>query len=176
VSTNWVFVFEGYIVFWHSDVIQEPRRMDMKDIVLIQPRDPMLDTQMYDTLVMASLEMPPIGLCYLATVLRDLGYSVELIDFNIVPDVAERERTIEQLISWRPRIVGISTMTPTYPGAVKISKQVRKSLGKRTKILMGGYHATALPEECLRTFAADIVVKGEGEVLAGTQNRPGMGG
>lgn len=135
----------------------------MPDVVLIQPGEPVSDQTIFDSVIQARTNLPPIGLGYLGTVLRESGYSVELIDFSIIPDARERGKTIERVVSCAPGIVGISTMTPTYPSAVKMANQMRRSLGSTTKILMGGYHVTHLPEDCLRSFTADIVIRGEGE-------------
>lgn len=56
-------------------------------------------------------------------------------------------------------LVGITTYTMTAPRAYKIADEFRRR-GK--KVVMGGYHVTALPEEALQH--ADSVVKGLAEV------------
>lgn len=55
-------------------------------------------------------------------------------------------------------LVGITAMTPLAPRAYEIADRFRK---KGTKVIIGGMHASAKPEEVLRH--ADSVVVGEGE-------------
>jgi radical SAM superfamily enzyme YgiQ (UPF0313 family) len=75
--------------------------------------------------------------------LRLIDENVERIDFSDVPD-----------------LVGITTMTATAPRAYEIADRYR-SLGAR--VVMGGVHASMLPEEALEH--ADAVVAGEAEEL-----------
>jgi radical SAM superfamily enzyme YgiQ (UPF0313 family) len=57
-------------------------------------------------------------------------------------------------------IVGITAMTPLAPRAYEIADHFRK---KGSKVVIGGMHASARPEEVLEH--ADAVVIGEGETL-----------
>jgi anaerobic magnesium-protoporphyrin IX monomethyl ester cyclase len=62
-----------------------------------------------------------------------------------------------------PKIIGITCLTGTSSRAFKISRLI-KEIDKSLIIIMGGIHPTALPEECLDRSAADIIVRGEGEI------------
>jgi len=73
------------------------------------------------------------------------------------------EKDVESVISeYRPEIVGITSMTPTYLTALRIGQRIKKSDPKIITVF-GGHHVSALPEETLTDGAADYVVRGEGE-------------
>jgi radical SAM superfamily enzyme YgiQ (UPF0313 family) len=93
--------------------------------------------------------LAPLGLMYLAAHtpadvdVRIIDESVEPIDFTDIPD-----------------IVGITTMTATAPRAYDIADMYRS---KGATVVMGGIHASMLPEEALEH--CDCVVVGEAEEL-----------
>ncbi len=93
--------------------------------------------------------LAPLGLMYLAAHtpagvdVRIIDESVEPIDFTDIPD-----------------IVGITTMTATAPRAYDIADMYRS---KGATVIMGGIHASMLPEEALGH--CDCVVVGEAEKL-----------
>lgn len=92
---------------------------------------------------------PPLGLMYLAAYtpkeveVRLTDEGVERIDFTDIPD-----------------LVGITTMTATAPRAYEIADRYRE-LG--AKVVLGGVHASMVPEEALEH--ADSVVVGEAEAI-----------
>lgn len=102
----------------------------------------------------------PMGLGYIAAVLLEEGFKVSLLD-------PENERIGFEGIRKRireeaPDIVGISCVTPTFSNAQKVAKIVKEEI--RCLIVLGGVHASALPEQTLGNYPEfDIVVIGEGE-------------
>ena len=104
--------------------------------------------------------MPPLGLGYLAAVLEQAGYRVDLVDMQAEgvrgPDLTRmvRER--------QPRVVGISTMVVTYGNALRVACLVKKAL-PTAKVVIGGPQATFLVEETLACLAVDVLVCYEGE-------------
>ncbi len=60
-------------------------------------------------------------------------------------------------------VLGLSVMTCQVPEARRLIGQLRSEFGSRIKIVTGGPHVTARPEEMLHA-GADIAVRGEGEV------------
>jgi radical SAM superfamily enzyme YgiQ (UPF0313 family) len=61
-------------------------------------------------------------------------------------------------------LVGISSLfTPYAAEAVKTAEIVKSGLPS-CKIVMGGHHPTAMPEEVLESPAVDFVIRGEGEI------------
>jgi len=103
----------------------------------------------------------PMGLAYIGAVLDREGFPVQIVDMGAtnlqLPDLQHF------LSKNRPDIVGITSITPTFPVAIDIAKIVKKILPETT-VIMGGKHVTFLPEEALSTGWVDVVVKGEGEM------------
>jgi len=104
---------------------------------------------------------PPLGLAMVAAVLENNGYMVRILDLpalrfseNSLPGVIRQEK---------PNIVGITAMTPTINSAVSVAKKVKET-ESNIFVILGGAHATLLPEETLRnTPQIDVTVRGEGE-------------
>jgi anaerobic magnesium-protoporphyrin IX monomethyl ester cyclase len=96
---------------------------------------------------------PPLGLGYIASVLREKNHSVRITDLSFdanLPGMEEFE------------IVGITSMTSNYPDALRVAGKA-KAAGK--KVVVGGYHASFMDEEVLATGLVDYVVRGEGEYV-----------
>jgi radical SAM superfamily enzyme YgiQ (UPF0313 family) len=93
--------------------------------------------------------LPPLGLMYLAAY-TPKEVEVRLINENVEPiDFADI-----------PNLVGITTMTATAAHAYQIAGRYRE-LG--AKVVLGGIHASLVPEESLEH--ADSVVVGEAETI-----------
>ncbi len=103
---------------------------------------------------------PPLGLAYIAAVLRQHDYGVTAQDFNFMSTGPEHVDAI--LEQWSPRILGISVHTETYPNGLKLA-QAAKRIDPRTTVVLGGPHATVLYEKIIQEPSVDIVVRGEGE-------------
>lgn len=103
---------------------------------------------------------PPLGIAYIAEVLRQNNYSVSIFDMHI--ELAPLESIITKLDSVKPKIIGISSTTPTFPNSLKIAKLI-KAWDKNITIIIGGAHATCSTQECLEKNVFDYVVLGEGE-------------
>jgi anaerobic magnesium-protoporphyrin IX monomethyl ester cyclase len=101
-------------------------------------------------------QIPPLGLAYIAAVLRTNGHQVKILDLGI-----ESKALSTAVLNWAD-VVGISADTPRYPEALSIAK-VAKEAGKT--VVMGGYHVTFLDREALDTGLANFVVRGEGEEI-----------
>jgi len=103
---------------------------------------------------------PPISLAVLIGPLELAGHAVRLIDLQI-PDV---RRKWESLLTSEPvDLVGITAMTPQIMQADEIAKKIKTVLPD-VPVILGGVHATFLPEQTLCEFSTfDILVMGEGE-------------
>ena len=102
---------------------------------------------------------PPMGLAYIAAVLKKNNIDVEVLDA-----AAFRWKRLERIIKQRsPDIAGIVCWTIERGQAFKTAQLVRKA-APQAKIIVGGQHATALPEHMFRLAYADAVVIGEGEL------------
>lgn len=103
----------------------------------------------------------PVGLYYLAGVLKAEGISTTIMDFNIQqPIIKDFHKYLRRR---RPKVIGVTSYTFNFSATVKILEEVRRCLPGSITAL-GGVHASALPREVLRrTNALDYVVVGEGE-------------
>ena len=104
---------------------------------------------------------PPLGILYLASYLRKYGPpSIEIV----VTDgpLEGFDATVQKVLESKADIVGISAVTTNIEGAYKIIDIIKKESPK-TKIVLGGPHPTALPEEAFLRANPDVVIIGEGE-------------
>ena len=105
---------------------------------------------------------PPVGLALIAALLEREGHKVKIIDANAL----KLSPKAVALLGCRADAVGITAMTPTLNAAVSIANSLRHANPHLT-IILGGAHATLLPERTLTDIPeVDIVVRGEGEETA----------
>ena len=104
---------------------------------------------------------PPLGLCYLASILGVEGFEVNIIDAQALR--LNQDETAKMIMGIRPRYLGISASTMAINSASKLADQI-KELNQDIKIIVGGCHVSARPVETLLEFDSfDIGVAGEGE-------------
>lgn len=100
--------------------------------------------------VYSKLRMPLLGPIYLGTILKNRGHEVEIYNEDIYrPDYAQLNADI----------IGISILSPTAKRGYEIARQFPKE-----KVIMGGVHASLLPEEALQ-FSRQVVVGEAEEVI-----------
>ena len=120
---------------------------------------------------------PPIGLAYLSAMCKAEGVEVQGIDaagknlnktfkipeYNLKGNGLEISEIIN-LINPKTKVIGISSMfSHEWPYVRDCIKLIKKNFPK-ANIVVGGEHATALPEYCLRDCKAiDYISLGEGE-------------
>ncbi len=104
--------------------------------------------------------LPPIGLMYVAAALEKSGYNVQMLDNYLMKKPIEE---VKQLISsLKPQIVGITCGSATYPQCVETAKAI-KEVNPTCHIVVGGWHASYMPDSLLSHPEIDYVVMGEGE-------------
>jgi len=131
----------------------------MSKILLTTP--PVSLEERYGRLSWAANTLPSLGILYLASVLRKEGFEVAVIDASSL-GLSQKE-LIEKIVTLKPRYLGISATTLSIYHASSLADEIKKTLGD-IKIIIGGPHLTAIPEEtmeCFRSF--DFGVIGEGE-------------
>jgi len=99
------------------------------------------------------ISRPPLGLAYLASVLRDF-HEVKIIDFNV-----EKQDWNNYPYS-EFDIVGISVDTARYLISLRIAG-LAKNQG--AIVVMGGLHVSFLDKDALESGVVDYVVRNEGE-------------
>lgn len=118
-----------------------------KKITLVYPYfKPNLDKSIF--------RFPPLGLGYLASVLNEKKFSVQLIDCTFL----NRKSAIEKIRQTNPEIIGIYCMFSMKKDALWIAKSIKQNC---ELLVAGGPLPTFKPEEFLEIF--DVVVLGEGE-------------
>ncbi len=104
--------------------------------------------------------LPPIGLMYIAAALEKAGFKVQMLDNYLANKPAEE---VKQLItSLNPTIVGITCGSATYLRCVETAKVIKEAKPDCT-VVVGGWHASYLPDTLLAHPEIDYVVMGEGE-------------
>ncbi len=104
---------------------------------------------------------PPIGLCSLAAYLIKYGYdNVRILDANILK--LSIKQVVQTLGDDSPDAVGIYCNTAGYYAVQSLSEAIKKTFPE-LKIILGGPHPSAMPEETLKEIPADYCIMGEGE-------------
>ena len=103
---------------------------------------------------------PPLALIHLAAPLVARGYRVRIVDSAVTEDcVAEVLAACADAVC-----LGISMVTgPMITQGVAVARAVR-ARHPGLPIVVGGWHASILPEQTLRSPHVDAVVKGQGEI------------
>lgn len=121
-----------------------------------------------------SAKYPPLGLGYIASVLRASGHEVKIIErklfvnygFDREKYLAEADqKTIKELSFFRPDIVGITSTTPAVMDAFHVAR-LAKAQDKAPLTVIGGAHPSILPEQTLKQCDdLDVACRGEGEFV-----------
>jgi len=131
----------------------------MSKILLVTP--PVSLEERYGKLAWAANTLPSLGILYLASVLRKEGYGVSAIDASSLG--LSQKKLIEEIVTLQPKYLGISATTLSIFHAASLADEIKKTLNN-TKIIIGGPHLTAIPEETMEQFRSfDFGVIGEGE-------------
>ncbi|EKD28399.1 MAG: hypothetical protein ACD_79C00311G0005 [uncultured bacterium] len=104
--------------------------------------------------------IPILGLAYLASVLKNNGNDVHIID-----DYVDRfgvNGIIKYIEQDNPDIIGISCLTPYADDTYYLSKKIKEKFPDKF-IIMGNKHADYYANEIVSERIADIVIHGEGE-------------
>jgi len=122
-----------------------------KLIVLVQPSHGLWDS------LFCRL---PESILSVAAVPHAKGYNIKIVDQRIHPDWKNR---LKRLIDQQPICIGLTALTgPSLGNALEIAAFI-KQYNPKTQVVLGGVHATILPEQTIENANIDIVVKGEGD-------------
>ena len=124
-------------------------------ILLVQPK---LEHGFFD-----DIKLPPLGLAYVAAVLRREGHEVRILDCILRHDQFGSVR--DAVAEFRPGMVGIGATSSLFRTAVRIA-EMTKAVNPGTRTVLGGVHPSILPEDVCREAAVDFAVQGEGETTA----------
>lgn len=127
-----------------------------KNIILVKAECDYFDASFFEA---------NIPLCYLSAVIKDYVNYVKMpMDMRI--DLNPYEKFENYLIQMEDEgkkcdLVGISTMTASFPNAKLLAKIAKKY---DAYVVVGGYHPSALPEAMFDVPEIDAVIRGEGEL------------
>lgn len=105
----------------------------------------------------------PLGLAYVASVLRNAGHEVQVLDINGFRFTKEQVKEKLQRITFDVAGVGGIVTTANY---IKWLVDTIKEYHPGKKIILGGGVSTSIPELILKKTQADIACIGEGEITA----------
>ncbi len=108
----------------------------------------------------ALTQSPPINLLCLSTILESEGYSTDIFDLHVSP--TKKIELFTGIQSRKYIWVGFTSITPSIPLIKEYIDKIRQ-IDSRIPILLGGIHASSLPEQSLREFEVDAVCIGDGE-------------
>jgi radical SAM superfamily enzyme YgiQ (UPF0313 family) len=104
--------------------------------------------------------VPPLGLGYLAAMLKNKGFEAKIIDLNVESSVALEESLSRE----RPEVVGVSSAIGNARQALAVVSKVKTHFPE-CFVVVGGPYASIMGEAMLvRHREIDAVVVGEGEV------------
>jgi len=104
----------------------------------------------------------PMGLMYVSATLERAGYSVEILDADIL--ALTIEQTIDEIIKRPAMVIGFSVMQRALPSVRLLAEELR-SKGVISHMCCGGFTATLSARHILEQIPAiDSIVLGEGEI------------
>ena len=133
----------------------------MKILFLVPPIIQDESTSKYQ-LAFLNFTAPPLGLAYIAAILEANGFTnLKILDSQALNISPEYYRRI--LKKFQPDFLGIQALTPTFYDALNAAKIAKEE--NVPYVALGGYHPTAMPEECLVLSKGnvDIIFRGEAE-------------
>lgn len=114
---------------------------------------------------------PPLGLAYIAAVLRKNGHAVQILDRDLILrknrlDFDKTDQiTLALIKDFDTEIVGFSATTPNVSDVNAFSKKVKKENPGITTVI-GGPHCAGEPVVTLEMCSGiDMLVRGEGEMV-----------
>ena len=120
----------------------------MKKILLITPPSPYL---------LSDKAIVPLGILYVASMLREQGYDVQVLDLTGKTDY---DKEVYDHASKSYDAYGLTGTSPDFGQAVRILGLI-KDVSPKNKVILGGPHATVAPTLC-EPYNFDKVVVGDG--------------
>ena len=104
--------------------------------------------------------LPPLGLAYLAAMLRNDPHEVKLLDANALR-IGPSE-IIQIVRSFAPDVVGVTCVTPLFPIVTRMCREIKK-LNPAPVVVVGGPQVTIMPVLTMENPAFDYGIEGEAE-------------
>ena len=101
---------------------------------------------------------PHVGIAYLTTILKKLGYSVKIFDDGVENDLQKLNKLIK---IYKPDLIGITGFSYAYGYFEELIKNIKKNTA--TPIIAGGPHVSAIGKQILTDTPANFAMVGEAE-------------
>ncbi|MBI3754338.1 MAG: cobalamin B12-binding domain-containing protein [Deltaproteobacteria bacterium] len=106
---------------------------------------------------------PPLGILYLAASLKRAGYEADIYDQGAKENKLNYPSK-NYIQRFQPDVIGFSLYTFGLPQTLQYIKELKEGF-PHIRIIVGGHHATALPERTMLDCPeADFLVCGEGDI------------
>ena len=105
---------------------------------------------------------PSLGLGYLAAIAEQEGHEAAVFDMGLRPK-KPLAQDVAEIVAWKPDVIAFTSMTTSYQSVEESAVLLKEALG--VPIIIGGPHATTLPELTLQNPHIDFLVYGEGEYV-----------
>lgn len=128
------------------------------DILLINPPWITKDGNIWHGVKSTS---PPLGLLYVAACAEQRGHNVHVMDVNA--EQLHFEDIEEFIQRHQPGWIGFTAVTAQIINTHRIAR-IAKRVSPNSRVVIGGVHATALPDEVMQDTCVDYVIRGEGEL------------
>ena len=122
--------------------------VNMKSILLVRPAS------------WSGMTATPTGLLCVASYLMQAGHTVKVLDLNC-HDEAEVDQLLE---TGEYGIVGVSMLSFHRAQPYGLINRIKDTYGDQIKVVVGGVHATSVPDLLVDRYPVDAVVIGEGEI------------
>lgn len=130
----------------------------MKILLATPPSDAV---HRYGSLAGAGSSQPNLGLLMLAAAVRADGHQPLLLDAGACG--SPWDEALSRAVDFAPEVIGLTATTLEVAAAAHFAGALRTHLPE-ARVVLGGPHVSAVPEETLRRFPVfDLAVLGEGE-------------
>lgn len=101
---------------------------------------------------------PPLGLAYIAGVLKENEIEVRILEANA--HNLSHLQIAKCINEYSPDFVGLTSTT----SLIEEAHEIARLCPKKIKVVIGGIHASSMPEETMKKFERfDYLIRGEGE-------------
>ncbi|MCR4317825.1 MAG: B12-binding domain-containing radical SAM protein [Planctomycetes bacterium] len=118
------------------------------------------------TLILSDVEhaidhdYPHFGVMALSASLKRAGHSVDFHNYRFMPEKAEFQSRIRERGN---ALIAFSSVTNQWDYITILAEWAKEVSTART--VVGGYHPTLCPEDCIRVEAFDMICVGEGDLV-----------
>ena len=135
-----------------------PGKRALLNVLLVNPA-----FSRYGGIVGHGNTMVPLNLCYLAGYGRrqHADAAFKILDAEVLGH--RHEETVAKAVEFEPDLIGITANTCVFDSVMALVPMLKARL-PNTRVVLGGPHPSALPEDSLIDSGADFAVMGEGEL------------